>query len=130
MVGWWPWVSRGRYEEAKTAHDREVEALRGQVAHLWERLDRMTDAFERVKRREMGMRESPNGERAPRHDPSEIPMSIRMYARGFKTKYSRNEILGLAMKRHHEEGMSWPEVEESILGTAVSPAPEGGEDDG
>ena len=91
----WPWVSRGRLDDAS----EQIASLRGQV-------EKLTDALTRMSRAEKGLPEVPRQPKEPMKAP---PKEFHEYVNGFASESVRREIRTVGYKRA-ANGESWEHI--------------------
>lgn len=98
----WPWVSRGRLEDAQ----ERIRELREDLEREREQVKELQESIVRIGRRQAGMSEEPREPR-PRLEP--MPREIHEYIDGFANPSIRKQMRD-QLYRRHGAGTGWGEM--------------------
>ena len=116
----WPWVSRGRYEEAR----ERTEDLKEDRAELREERNDLQEKLNRLARGQRGMPEDPENRSRPTESRgTEVPAEIKEIINGFDDKTIRTSLLRQVKQLRKREGMSWEELETQVRLAASGETP-------
>lgn len=115
----WPWVSRGRLDDALS----QVEWLRSENRRLHEENLRIQTEIIRVRRFAEGMPEDHRPARVPM-DP--VPVELRKHIEGYANKSVQREMMRVALQRRRA-GEDWGKITREVLSEAESGEGQGAE---
>ena len=100
----WPWVSRLAYDEVVQQRN-DLRLIR----------DRLTDEIIRMKRHEVGLRETPREVKAALQKPPEVPPEVSMLYRGRCQSSAMETEIERQASEMHAGGAPWDEVRRALV---------------
>lgn len=113
------WVSRAAFEALETAHHRETQALREEVAWLRDQLvDTLTsldEAHEHLRRMDRVERNLPEQPRAPKPPDEPMPEKVQRVVMLFAEGSPRHALVS-SIDKARQNGQTWDQVYDAMLG--------------